>query len=73
MNRLRGIVMVLAAAVAAWKGWQLHHGERALIAYGLAALALALGAWHLWRREPPGFGAGRPGAMPEKPARGKGL
>jgi len=52
VNRIRGIVMVMAAAVAAWKGWQFHRGERAAIAYGLAALALALGVWHLWRKEP---------------------
>jgi hypothetical protein len=52
VNRMRGIVMLLAAAVAGWKGWQIHHGEHAVMAYGLALLALALGAWHLVRREP---------------------
>jgi hypothetical protein len=49
MNRIRGIVMVLAAAVAIWKGWQIHRGETAVLAYGLGALALALGIWHLTR------------------------
>jgi hypothetical protein len=53
MNRIRGIVMVLAAAVAIWKGWQIHRGETAILAYGLGALALALGVWHLTRKEAP--------------------
>lgn len=50
MNRIRGIVMVIAAAVAIWKGWQIHRGETAVLAYGLGALALALGVWHLTRK-----------------------
>ena len=47
MNPIRGVVMVLAAAVAFWKGWQIHRGETAVLAYGLGAMALALGVWHL--------------------------
>jgi len=39
--------MILAAAVALWKGWQIHHGQMAFAAYSLAAIALALGIWHL--------------------------
>ena len=54
MNRIRGIVMLIAAAVAIWKGWQIHRGETAVLAYGLGVLALALGVWHLTRKEPPG-------------------
>ena len=50
MNRFRGIVMLLAAALAIWKGWQMHRGETALLAYGLGALALALAIWHLTRK-----------------------
>lgn len=53
MNRIRGIVMLLAGAVALWKGWQVRHGETALLAYGLGVLAFVLGLWHLTRREPP--------------------
>jgi uncharacterized membrane protein len=49
---MRGIVMLLAAAVAGWKGWQIHHGRMAALAYGLGALALGLGVWHLTRRPP---------------------
>jgi membrane protein YdbS with pleckstrin-like domain len=52
VNRIRGIVMVLAAAVAFWKGWQIHRGETAILAYGLGALALALGVWHLTLKPP---------------------
>ena len=51
VNRVRGIVMLLAAALAMWKGWRLHRGEPAMIAYGLGVLALALGIWHLARRD----------------------
>jgi hypothetical protein len=54
VNRIRGIVMVLAAAVAIWKGWQIHRGQTAVLAYGLGAIALALGVWHLTRHDGPG-------------------
>jgi hypothetical protein len=43
--------MVLAAAVAAWKGWQIHHGDRAVLASVLAGLALAMGVWELMRKD----------------------
>ena len=52
VDRIRGIVMLLAAAAAIWKGWQIHRGEMAVMAYGLGALALALGVWHLTRKPP---------------------
>jgi len=52
VNRIRGIVTILAAAVAIWKGWQIHRGETAVLAYGLGALALALGVWHLTQKPP---------------------
>jgi hypothetical protein len=51
MNPVRGVVMLLAAGVAIWKGWQIHRGEHAWLAYGLGVLALALGTWHLLRKE----------------------
>jgi hypothetical protein len=50
LNPVRGIVMLVAAAVAFWKGWQIHRGETAVLAYGLGAMALALGMWHLTRK-----------------------
>ncbi len=43
--------MLLAAGLALWRGWQLHRGEAAVIAFGLGVLALALGVWHLTRHE----------------------
>jgi len=46
------MVMLLAAAAAIWKGWQIHRGERAMLAYGLGALALALAVWLLTRKPP---------------------
>ncbi len=52
MSPVRGFVMLLAAAVAFWKGWQIHRGEMAMMAYLLGALALAVAVWHLTRRPP---------------------
>lgn len=51
MNHIRGIVMLLAAGVAFYKGWTIHAGETAVLAYGLGALALILAIWHLSRKE----------------------
>jgi hypothetical protein len=45
--------MLIAAALAIWKGWEIHRGETAVLAYGLGALALAMGAWHLMSKAPP--------------------
>ncbi len=42
--------MLLAAAAAIWKGWQIHRGERAVLAYGLGSLAVALAVWLLTRK-----------------------
>jgi uncharacterized membrane protein len=50
MNQFRGILMLVAAAVALWKGWKIHTGQMALLAYGLAVLALGLAVWHLTRK-----------------------
>jgi hypothetical protein len=52
VNHFRGIILLLAAAAAIWKGWQIHRGETAILAYGLGAMALALGVWHLTRKPP---------------------
>jgi hypothetical protein len=52
MNRFRGFMMLVAAALAVWKGWQIHRGETAVLAFGLGALALALAIWHLTRKPP---------------------
>lgn len=45
--------MVLAACFAFWRGWQLHAGRMAVLAYGLGVLALALAVWHLTRKPDP--------------------
>jgi LPXTG-motif cell wall-anchored protein len=42
--------MVLAACVAFWRGWQIHTGQKALMAYALGVAALALAVWHFTRR-----------------------
>ena len=50
MNPARGAFMVLAACVAFWRGWQIHTGQKALLAYVLAVAALGLAVWHFTRR-----------------------
>jgi hypothetical protein len=50
MNRARGVLMLVAAGVAVWRGWIIHTGSHAWMAYGLGALALALAVWHLTRK-----------------------
>jgi hypothetical protein len=52
MNPVRGIVMVIASAFAFYRGWQIHSGHYAWLAYGLGVLALALAAWHFIRPSP---------------------
>lgn len=42
--------MLVAAGVAFWRGWKLHTGHEALVAYGLGALAVGLAIWHLTRK-----------------------
>jgi uncharacterized membrane protein len=50
MNHFRGVLMLLAAGVAFWRGWKIHTGNTALLAYGLGTLALGLAVWHLTRK-----------------------
>lgn len=38
--------MIVAAGIAFWRGWQIHSGRYAWMAYGLAVVALGLEAWH---------------------------
>ena len=47
MNPFRGILMIAAAGIAFWRGWQIHHGQYAWMAYGLSVVALGLAIWHL--------------------------
>jgi hypothetical protein len=50
MNQVRGVLMLLAAGIAFWRGWKIHTGHVALLAYTLGALALGLALWHLTRK-----------------------
>jgi len=53
MNRARGVVLLAAGVLALWKGWMIHRGQMAVLAYMLGVLALALSIWHLTRRAAP--------------------
>jgi hypothetical protein len=50
MNHVRGVLMLLAAGFAFWRGWHLHTGTYAWMAYGLGVAALALAVWHFMRK-----------------------
>lgn len=50
MNHFRGFLMLVAAGIALWRGWKIHTGLYAWLAYGLGAAALGLAAWHLTRK-----------------------
>ena len=46
MNPFRGILMIIAAAIAFWRGWQIQTGHYAWMAYGLGILAIGLAVRH---------------------------
>jgi hypothetical protein len=52
MDRVRGIVMLLAGFFALYEAWRVLHGQRAVYALILGIVALALAAWHLVRKPP---------------------
>jgi drug/metabolite transporter superfamily protein YnfA len=52
VNRVRGIVMLLAGCFALYEGWRMLTGRRAVLAIILGVVALGLAAWHLTRKEP---------------------
>jgi len=54
--------MMVAAPLAIWRGWKIHSGHDAILAYGLGALALALAILHL-------TGSGRLSASSRSPKR----
>jgi hypothetical protein len=58
MNHFRGVLMLVASGIAFWRGWKIHTGHAALLAYALGTLALGLALWHLTRK-------------PDKPRLGK--
>lgn len=53
MNQFRGVLMLMAATVAFWRGWKIHTGNTALLGYGLGVLAVGLAVWHLTRKPDP--------------------
>jgi hypothetical protein len=52
MNQVRGIIMILLGGFALYQGWILHTGQRALLAYALGVVAIAVGIWRLSRKPP---------------------
>jgi len=38
--------MLIAAVIAFYRGWQIHSGHYAWLAYGLGVVALGLAIWH---------------------------
>lgn len=52
MTHFRGILLLAAGAFALFEGWKIHSGRQAMWAYGLGALALAVGLYRLTRKEP---------------------
>jgi cytochrome c biogenesis protein CcdA len=55
MNATRGILLFGLGVFALYKGWLIHTGQRAWLAYILGLVAIALGIWRLLRRpdKPP--------------------
>lgn len=50
MNHVRGVLMLIAAGIAFFRGWRIHGGQYAFLAFGLGALALGLAIWHFTRK-----------------------
>ena len=51
MSAIRGVILFGMGVFALYKGWMIHVGQRAWLAYGLGFVAIALGIWRLLRRE----------------------
>jgi len=49
MNRVRGVLMLVASVFAFYKGWKIHHGPTSLLGYGLGVMAFGLAIFHLTR------------------------
>jgi len=55
MQKTRGVLMVIAAAIAFWKAWHIHRSffgtrNQLWIACALGVVALAMGLWHLLQK-----------------------
>jgi hypothetical protein len=53
VSRVRGLLMLVLACVAFWRGYKIHTGGMVFTAYGLGVLALGLAVWHLTRKPAP--------------------
>lgn len=49
MNVFRAVLMFCVGVFAIYRGWTMHSGERAWLAYGLGVVAVALAVWRLKR------------------------
>lgn len=47
MGAIRGVILILFGVLALYRGFTLHSGNGAWMAYALGAAALALGIWHI--------------------------
>jgi hypothetical protein len=50
MNLFRAILMFAVGIFAIYRGWVIHVGRNAWLAYGLGLVAIALGVFRLLRR-----------------------
>jgi hypothetical protein len=50
MQHFRGVLMLVASGIALYRGWKIHAGTEAWLAYGLGVAALGLAVWHLTRQ-----------------------
>jgi hypothetical protein len=47
MGPLRGVILIVFGLLALYRGWTLHTGRTALLAYALGVISLAIGAWRI--------------------------
>ncbi len=60
MNQFRGMLMLVAAGIAFWRGWKIHTGHVALLGYALGTFALGLAIWHMTRKPDKLRSVGKP-------------
>lgn len=50
MGPMRGVILIVFGILALYRGWTLHAGAQALLAYGLGVVSLAIGGWRVSSR-----------------------
>jgi hypothetical protein len=50
MGQIRGVVLIIFGVLALYRGWTLHTGRTALLAYALGVVSLGIGAWRVTRK-----------------------